>query len=365
MWCHECVAGFREIAIRGATDEPTVARRVEPSANVAARRDRDGLLRLLMISARTTTPVAASPSVTMVTELTSASALSASAVAELAASTAARSITPEVLARRHRRSIRLLHRHRRLGGRRTFVARRRRLLGGWRRELGLTGAHRRSGRRSVFIGSGAILCARHGTSARVIAIRIWLVNRLGGGTVGRTLATAAARWAATFGHATIGCVGWVLRVRAHELIVCGQLRVKLNCSVLQARHRAAHPHVRADICHAHRARRARWNRASDESRRLRCLLPLGARTSHAVPATRLLRLGLDCGPPFARGERAATQTYLPEGRRRGRTSGWIRVSHLAHSGATLKLRRPTRRHRPGGQRSQSPDVAIEPHRLPL
>ena len=98
--------------------------------------------------------------------------------------------------------------------------------------------------------------------------------------------------------------------------------------------------MRVDICHAHRALEARWNWASDESRRLRCLLPLGARTPHAVPATRLLRLGLNCGPPFTRRERAATQTYLPEGRRRGRTSGWIRVSHLTHSGATLKLRRP-------------------------
>ena len=225
-----------------------------------------------MISTRTTTPVAASPSVTMVTELTSALSASPTPVAELAAaSTAGRSITPEILARRHRRSIRLLHRRRRLGRRRTLVARRRRLRRGWRRELGLTGAHRRSGRRSVLNGSGAILCARHGTSGRVIAIRIWLVNRLGGGSVGRTLATAAARWAATFGHATIECVGWVLCVTAHELIVCGQLRVMLDCSGLQARHRAAHAHVRADICHAHRALRARWNWASDESRRLRCL----------------------------------------------------------------------------------------------
>ena len=90
---------------------------------------------------------------------------------------------------------------------------------------------------------------------------------------------------------------------------------------------------------AHREMNRDETRLFDASRRVLCLYRSGRGLLTRFRRRGCCGLASTAGHHSLKGERAATQTYLPEGRRRGRTSGWIRVSHVTHSGATLNLRR--------------------------
>jgi len=216
------VACLGEVAIGRATNEATVAGRVEPAQRLGIRDDRRlRLLRLLMVALTTATPITTVASAVAVGELLILRA--PTIVAALVTLVTLVTLMVPVSAR--------------LPGLSGFprsrlvlaeLARGRLLLVTWLTRFawftglsrGLVGGRRRRGGRDVLDGDGCLGTRRRLGHVAVIGrclggpveVRVRLASVIGGRAAVRARPTAATMRASTFGHATMFVMGYLLAV---------------------------------------------------------------------------------------------------------------------------------------------------------
>ena len=216
MRCDVRIARLGEVAVRGAANEATVARRVEPTLGFAVGDDRRGRLVLLMVSLATTasvTPAASAIAVELLVVLPASravfipvAALVAVMVPMLAMLAGRPLVRPSILTGRTLLLLSRLARRFRRGWRGRRCRRRR---GQRRRCWGVLGRDRdRRGRRVRVIDWVAFIDWSLGGS---VAVWVRLAVGLCGRTIVRARATAATTMrASAFGHATMFVMGFVL-----------------------------------------------------------------------------------------------------------------------------------------------------------
>jgi len=199
MWRDVRIAGLREIAVRGAPDEPPIARRIEPPLRLGVRDDWSWRLVLLVVALSPSAAIATVTTPVAVELLLGATAVLTS-IAAMIAMVAVLTVVPVL------RSFRLLGG--RWGARLACVPRfGRSLCGRWRGRCGwsVLGGHERGGRRR---GVGIIACVGWCVGPRVaVGVRVAL---FGGGATIRARPSAATVRASAFGHATMFVMGCLL-----------------------------------------------------------------------------------------------------------------------------------------------------------
>jgi hypothetical protein len=219
------VACLGEVAIGCATNESTVAGRIEPAQRLGVRDDRRlRLLRLLMVALTTATPIATVASAVAVVELLILRA--PTIVAALVALVALIALMVPMCARlpglpglsgfpRSRLVLAELSR-----GRLLLVTWLTRFAWFTGLRRGLVGGRRRRGGRDVLDGNGCLGTRRRLGHVAVIGrclgapveVRVRLASVIGGRAAVRARPTAATMRASTFGHATMFVMGYLLAV---------------------------------------------------------------------------------------------------------------------------------------------------------
>jgi hypothetical protein len=221
---HVCVTGIREVAIRRATNESTIARRVEPTLCLAVGDDRCRWLLRLVVALTATTAVAPVPTAIAVELLTlalSASVIAAvsaliatlGSLATIAAVIAIVAVMMTWLAMFSRALVMLAEFTRRAWF--LFPRLGRRVGGWWRRGWCDWRVLSNDGSGGTWRRFGDITTVLRCFGAPV-EVRVRLACVISGRTAVRARPAAATLRASTFGHATVFVMGCVLTT-AHRL----------------------------------------------------------------------------------------------------------------------------------------------------